>query len=134
MRHLFIPASNTPRTLKHLLITLIALAITIILTDRLFSAVIPRITTEPPYITRFQNVNGIQSFWKFLDEGIKPVVFTGSSTLHVALSPHLFDEQVKKITGQSLSSVNMSFWSSIVVISRDVIEKFLLPSRVKVIV
>jgi len=65
---------------------------------------------------------------------IKPVVFTGSSEMHMGISPHVFNDQLKATTGQTVDSVNVSVWGSVANIQHDLIPNLIVPNHPQIVI
>jgi len=133
MRRLFIQDSESPRTFARLVTLLVGIVIALIISDRLLGSLLPLITREPPFIMRFENVPGVQALWRDSEAGIKPIIFTGSSQVYTGVSPHIFDDHIKEISGQEVYSVNASVLASIITIERDLIRNLFIPNHPQVI-
>ncbi len=134
MRRLFIQDSKSSTTLRNLLNLLVMVTVAILVSDWLFGRLLPYITTEPPYILRLENVPGVESLWKYSEADIKPIVFTGSSQTYAAISPHLFNDRIKALTGQDIQSVNVSLFGSVITIQNNFIRDLIIPSHPKIII
>ncbi len=134
MHRLFIQDSESPRTIPKLLILLLGIFACLIIVDRAFGLILPRLTIEPPFILRLQNVQGVEQLWTMSAANIKPIVFTGSSEMHVGVSPHIFNEQIKAATGETVDSVNVSIWGSVANIQHDLIPNLIIPNHPQVII
>jgi hypothetical protein len=134
MRHLFIQDSESPRTLKKLVIVVVGILITLAISDWLLGRILPLFTIEPPFIMRFENVPGVEALWRYSEAGIKPVIFTGSSQVYTGISPHIFDDRVKTISGHEVQSVNASVLASVITIERDLIRNLFIPNHPQVII
>ncbi len=134
MRRLFIQDSESPRTLGQLVL-LIGLSITaLVITDYMLGRFLPTLTIERPLILRSENVPGVDTLWQYSAAGVHPIVFTGSSQLYTAISPHLFDERIKTISGEVVQSVNIGISGSLVNIQRDLIRQLILPNHPRIII
>ena len=133
MHPLFISSSDATRTLRKVAFTLLAVAVLLVVLDQSVGVLIRRISNEPPFILRQQNVSGVQALWRIEDQGVAPIIFTGSSQGHMAFSPHVFNDQVTVLTGQTVQSVNVSVWGSVLTIQRDLIRNLMLPAHPKAI-
>jgi hypothetical protein len=133
MRRLFIQDSESTRTFGKLLRLVVGVLIALVISDFLLGRVLPFITTEPPFILRFENVPGVEALWKFSEAGIKSIIFTGSSQTYAGISPHDFDNHIKAISGRDVNSVNVSVLASIVTIQRDLIHNLLIPNHPQII-
>ncbi len=134
MRHLFIQDSESPRTISKLLVLILGVFICLIVIDRAFGRILPRLTIEPPFILRLQNVQGVERLWSMNAANIKPVVFTGSSEMHMGISPHVFNDQLQAKTGQVVNSVNVSIWGSVAIIQHDLIPNLLVPNHPQIVI
>jgi hypothetical protein len=133
MNRLFTPVSKTPYTLRKLVITFVCSVFLVVLIDHGLSLLLQRITIEPPFILRLQNVQGVEALWKLTDAEVSPIIFTGSSQGQTGFSPHVFDDHVAATTGHSVTSVNVSIWGSVVLIQRDLIQNLFIPSQPRLI-
>jgi hypothetical protein len=134
MRRLFIQDSESPHTFPKLLVVLLGIVVSLIILDWLFGLILPGLTIEPPFILRLQNVQGVERLWAMNKANIQPIVFTGSSQMHMGVSPHIFDEQIKMVTGKAVDSVNVSIWGSVSAIQHDLIANLILPNHPQVII
>ncbi len=134
MRRLFIQDSESPHTIQKLAVLLCLTVITLIAMDRVLGYIIPKITIEPPFILRFQNVTGAEKLWSFAKEDIEPIVFTGSSQLYMGISANTFNQEIKVTTHQTVQSVNVSIWGGVAAIQHDLINNFIIPNHPKVII
>ncbi len=133
MHRLFMQDSESPRTIDKLLMLIVGIILTLIVVDFALGIILPRLTIEPPFILRLQNVQGVERLWAFEEAGIKPIVFTGSSQLHMGLSPHDFNAEVEATTGQSVNSVNLSLFGSVAAIQRNLIQNLIIPNHPQLI-
>jgi hypothetical protein len=133
MRHLFMQDSESPRTFGKLFTLAVGVLIALVISDWLIGRVLPYITAEPPFILRFENVPGIEALWRFSEANLKPIVFTGSSQVYAGISPHVFNDHIKSITGQTVQSVNVSLFGSVVTIERDFIRNLILPNHPQIV-
>lgn len=134
MRGLFIQDTESSRTIPKVLILLLGIFVCLIIADRAFGLILPRLTIEPPFILRLQNVQGVERLWNMNAANIKPVVFTGSSEMHMGISPHVFNDQLKATTGQTVDSVNVSVWGSVANIQHDLIPNLIVPNHPQVVI
>ncbi|MBI1280991.1 MAG: hypothetical protein GC179_22895 [Anaerolineaceae bacterium] len=134
MHHLFIRDSEPPRTISRLLMAVLGMVVCLVVVDRVLGFVLPRLTIEPPFILRLQNVQGVERLWAMNAENIKPVVFTGSSMIHTGLSPHIFDDQVKAVSGKTVNSVDISVWGGVITSQREMIQNLIIPNHPQVII
>lgn len=133
MRRLFMQDTESPRTLGQLAVLAVGVIVSLVIVDFAVGQIMPRITIEPPFILRFQNVQGVEKLWSFDEAGIQPIVFTGSSQLHMGISPHVFNDRVEAITGQQVNSVNVSLFGSVAAIQRKLIQNLIIPNHPKLI-
>ncbi|MCA0457454.1 MAG: hypothetical protein LCI00_26035 [Chloroflexi bacterium] len=133
MRRLFMQDFESPRNLRHLALLVALVVVTFVAGDWLLGRLLPLITIEPPFILRFQNVQGVEKLWDFAAEGIEPIVFTGSSQIYSGLSPHIFNDRIKAISGTTVNSVDITVWGGVITIQHDLIRNFILthhPQRI----
>ncbi|MBI1280990.1 MAG: hypothetical protein GC179_22890 [Anaerolineaceae bacterium] len=133
MRRLFIPDSESARTIPRLATLLLSVLVVLIATDRAVGYIIPKITIEPPFILRLQNVPGVEKLWDFAQTGVEPIVFTGSSQLYMGISSRVFNEEIKQITNDDVPSVNISIWGGVAAIQHDLIKNLIIPNHPKII-
>lgn len=134
MRRLFIQDSESPRTIPNLLMVIVGIVVCVVILDRVSGRVLPHLTIEPPFILRFQNVTGVEQLWKFQEDGVQPIVFIGSSQLHMGISPHTFNDRIKALTGQDVKSVDISLWGGMITTEHELIQNLVIPSRPQVII
>ncbi len=134
MRRLFIQDSESPHTIPKLLPVILGVFICLIVIDRTFGLILPGLTIEPPFILRLQNVQGVERLWAMNVANIKPIVFTGSSEMHMGVSPHVFNDQIKTTTGQAVDSVNVSVWGSVANIQHDLIPNLIVPNHPQIVI
>ncbi len=130
----FIRDSEPRRTVRKLVTLLLSVLFMLVASDWIFGRLVPYITREQPFILRYENVPGVQALWDFSEKGIKPIVFTGSSQLYTGMSPHLFIDHIKAITGQDIHAVNVSVFGSVATIQRDLIRNLIIPNHPQIII
>ncbi len=134
MHRVFIQDSEPPRTISKLLLLILVVFICLIGIDRIFGRIIPRLTIEPPFILRFQNVQGVERLWTFSEAGIKPIVFVGSSQLHMGISPHVFNDRIKLVSGKDVNSLDISLWGGLISSEHELITNLIIPHHPQVMI
>jgi len=125
---------ESPRTLGQLGLLVVLIVVALVASDWLLGRVLPLITIEPPFILRLQNVPGVEKMWAFAEEGIQPIVFTGSSQLYTGISPALFNDRIKTLSGSALSSLSITIGGGVVTIQHDIIQNFIIPRHPQLII
>jgi hypothetical protein len=121
--------SKITRPLRKLLMTVTLVIIILVMSDWLLGRLVPYITAEPPFILHLENVPGVEALWSITEAGFNPVVFTGSSQTYSGISPHVFNERIKAISGQDVKSVDVTISGSVIAIQRDLIRNFIIPNK-----
>jgi hypothetical protein len=135
LRRLFISSSEPSRTLPSLLRTGLLVAVVIVIGDLLANLLLQRIGRQVPSILPgAQNVVGVEGLWQMQGAGIAPVVFTGSSQMQTDVSPHVFDDEVRRLTGRSTITINISFTGAGPQISYQVVKNLFAPAGVKTVI
>lgn len=134
MRRLFMPDSESPRNALSLVRVVLAVIPLLLAVDVAAGIIIPRLTIEPPFFLRFQNVQGVEKLWELADAGIHPVVFTGSSQLHGGVSPRVFNARLAEVSGKTIDSVNVSIWGSVTSIQQILIPNLLIPNHPQAVI
>src|SRR5271166_5761174 len=99
----------------------------LILVDQAAGPVIKSLTIEPPLlVTTGENSENILNLWNLTRSGIEPIVFTGDSQMREDFDPTLFDQKIAALSGQPVTTLNISVLGAGTTVSRDVIKYLLL--------
>jgi hypothetical protein len=127
-------SSRVSSPLRKLFVTATLIGLAIVLLDQVIEYIFDNVLhSAPSFINEatfahHSNI-GIDQFWKLLDAGITPIVFSGSSTLLTALSPHTFDEQVAVRSNSAVTSVNISLVGSRPLLSSVLSKNVIFPEH-----
>ena len=125
------PSSTTdskPLTVRRLLLTLVYAVVALVVVDQVIGVVAFFVVPEPPILVNdFISTWGLDQFWHLTDSGVKPIVFTGSSTVYYGVSPHVFDNRVQQLTGTQPVSMIAGATGEIASWARDLIKNIFIP-------
>lgn len=134
-KSLQVTKSEVVGKLRSLVLTLILSVVFFAVLDQVTAPVLKNIFKVPVNIIGGTlNTPGVESLWQMEDRGLHPVVFTGSSQMQMALSPHLFDNQILPLTGSPILSVNVSFSDANSIMIRDVMKSIILPAAPTIVI
>jgi hypothetical protein len=111
----FTSSSRLASPLRKLAVTLSLICMGLVVVDQSIEFVFNRVLQVAPAIlpnSITQSQVGVERFWKLLDSGSFPIVFSGSSMMGSALSPQIFDEQVAAQSDSVPNAVNISIAGS----------------------
>ncbi|MEP7289645.1 MAG: hypothetical protein ABI947_28170 [Chloroflexota bacterium] len=127
--------SKTLVNVQKIALTLLGVAVVLMACDPIVGFLADRFYPEPPYIMLdLPSFYGLDRFWQMTDSGQKPIVFTGSSMVFHAISPHTFDSAIETLTGKSVISVNVGVTEQTSDIVRDLIHNIFIPKGAAAIV
>jgi hypothetical protein len=89
---------------------------------------------KPLILPNIANSEQTDMFLKAVNAGQQVIVFTGSSTMFVAASPHIFDARLQTLTDNPSFSLNVSMTGATSMTSRDLIVGFMLPKGVEAVI
>jgi hypothetical protein len=121
-------------SVRRIVLTLVCAALALVVCDPLVGAWAKANLDEPALLTNdFPSTWGLDLFWRLTSSGQQPIVFTGSSTVYTGVSPHIFDDKVKELTGTSSFSLIVGASGEIASWARDLIKNIFIPRHASVI-